>query len=26
LLHDGQVIAAAEPIFDQFAKVIRDRD
>jgi myo-inositol-1(or 4)-monophosphatase len=25
LVEDGQVLAAAEPIFDQFAKIIRDR-
>lgn len=26
LLDDGHLIAGAEPIFDQFAKVIRTRD
>jgi myo-inositol-1(or 4)-monophosphatase len=26
LLEDGHVLAGAEPIFDQFAKLIRERD
>jgi myo-inositol-1(or 4)-monophosphatase len=26
LLYDGNLLAAAEPIFDQFSKVIRERD
>jgi myo-inositol-1(or 4)-monophosphatase len=26
MLEDGHVVAASEPVFDQFAKIIRERD